>query len=318
MGTRAAPTVANLVMGDFEKTHIYTYHLQPLLWIHYIDDIFMIWPHGKQPLLEYVQHLNSVHHSLKFTCESSELSLPMLDMMIIKDQSGILCTTYILNPPIPTPTCIMRHVTPIINKQGDPTANSWGSDAFAPKTSIFESNFQNIIAFYKSRNYPEQLLQEHLDKVKRIPRTTLLTINEESETPGEFPLVCVSTYHPLNPPVKDILNKNWPTLLIDTKLQCVSDKRVVFGHKRIKNLHDILVNSKISYPPKDRSTLSPQVINRTKICNNAKCRYCPKLDLSGMTRSTTTGRTYIRPQRNTCKFNNLIYLITAGFAHCNM
>ncbi len=52
------------------------------------------------------------------------------------------------------------------------------------------------------------------------------------------------------------------------------------------------------------------MINPTNICNNAKCRYCPKLDLSGKIRSTTTGRTYIRPQRITCKFNNLIYLIT--------
>ncbi len=42
MGTKAAPTIANLVRGDFENTHVYTYHLQPMLWIRFIDDIFML------------------------------------------------------------------------------------------------------------------------------------------------------------------------------------------------------------------------------------------------------------------------------------
>ncbi len=62
-------------------------------------------------------------------------------------------------------------------------------------------------------------------------------------------------------------------------------------------------------PQKDGNTQSQQVINPTKICKNTKCRYCPKLDFSGKVRSTTTGKTYILPQRITCKFNNLIYLI---------
>ncbi len=51
-------------------------------------------------------------------------------------------------------------------------------------------------------------------------------------------------------------------------------------------------------------------INPSKICNNNNCRYCPKLDLSGLIKSTTTGRTFIVPSKITCKFNNLIYLIT--------
>ncbi len=83
MGAKAAPTIANLVMGDFENTHVYTYHIQ--LWSRFIDNLFMLWPHGKESLLEFVQHLNSVHHSLKFTCESSEFSLPMLETRIIKE-----------------------------------------------------------------------------------------------------------------------------------------------------------------------------------------------------------------------------------------
>ncbi len=47
MGTRAAPTIANLVMGDFESKHVYTYPSQPLIWIWFINDNFMISTHGR-------------------------------------------------------------------------------------------------------------------------------------------------------------------------------------------------------------------------------------------------------------------------------
>ncbi len=46
------------------------------------------------------------------------------------------------------------------------------------------------------------------------------------------------------------------------------------------------------------------------LCNNSNCRYCPKLNHSGIVKNTSTKHMYIVPQRITCKFNNLIYLIT--------
>ena len=42
MGTRAAPNYAVIFMNDFEEQHVYSYHLQPLVWKRYIDDIIMI------------------------------------------------------------------------------------------------------------------------------------------------------------------------------------------------------------------------------------------------------------------------------------
>ncbi len=80
------------------------------------------------------------------------------------------------------------------------------------------------------------------------------------------------------------------------------------GHKRPQNIRDILESSRLCYPP---ALSKPKgIINPTKPCKNTKCRYCPLLDLSGIAKSTTTGQTYIVPQKITCKFNNLVFLIT--------
>ena len=42
MGTKLAPSYANISMMKFEEKYVYTYPLQPKLWKRFIDDIFMI------------------------------------------------------------------------------------------------------------------------------------------------------------------------------------------------------------------------------------------------------------------------------------
>ena len=42
MGTKVAPSFAVTYMGFFEKEHVYTYRLQPAIYLRYIDDIFII------------------------------------------------------------------------------------------------------------------------------------------------------------------------------------------------------------------------------------------------------------------------------------
>ncbi len=180
----------------------------------------------------------------------------MLDSRIIKDQSGKLYTTLYSKSTNTHSNLHFASCHPHHKKTGGPYSQQLQVKRICAKDTVFETHSQNILSHYKRRNLPEQLLQDHLDKVRLIPRCQLLTINEESETPNESPLVYVSTYHPQNPPVKDILKKNWPTLLIDPNLQCISDRCVVFVHNRLKNLHDILVNSKVSYPPTDGNTQS--------------------------------------------------------------
>ena len=69
-------------MTTFEKKYVYTYPLQPKLWKGFIDDIFMIWPHGIDSLLEFIDHLNIVHLTIKLTSGISHTEIPFLDLTI--------------------------------------------------------------------------------------------------------------------------------------------------------------------------------------------------------------------------------------------
>ena len=80
LGTKQAPSYANLFMTEFEQNHVYTYP-QRTLWKRFIDDIFMTWPHGMDSLLEFIQHLNNVHPTIKFTSTISPTEISFLDLI---------------------------------------------------------------------------------------------------------------------------------------------------------------------------------------------------------------------------------------------
>ena len=46
-------------------------YLQPLLWLHYINEIFFIWTHGKEKIVQFLNKLNNLHLNLSFIYETS-------------------------------------------------------------------------------------------------------------------------------------------------------------------------------------------------------------------------------------------------------
>ena len=67
MGSKSAPSVACLFMGDFERKYVYTYRYQPLLWLRYVDDIFYAWQYGEDNLTDFITYLNSRERSIQLT-----------------------------------------------------------------------------------------------------------------------------------------------------------------------------------------------------------------------------------------------------------
>ena len=85
MGTKMAPAYANLFMGKLEEeklTKLGKPHI--LIWKRFIDDIFLIWTGSKTDFETYMNELNKLHHSIKFTYEISQNKLTFLDVTLYK------------------------------------------------------------------------------------------------------------------------------------------------------------------------------------------------------------------------------------------
>ena len=65
--TPPIPGPRDLFTEEFELDTIENADLRPNLWFRYVDDTFVVWPHGKTALQEFLLHLNSQHPLTKFT-----------------------------------------------------------------------------------------------------------------------------------------------------------------------------------------------------------------------------------------------------------
>ena len=65
MGTRMAPSYANLFLAKFETDALSRAPFQP--WARYISDIFMIWTRSVQDLNTFTSFLNDILPTIKFT-----------------------------------------------------------------------------------------------------------------------------------------------------------------------------------------------------------------------------------------------------------
>jgi hypothetical protein len=64
---------------------------KPLSWFPYIDDTFVIWPHGPGKLAEFFDHLIGVHENIEFTMETErDGHVPFLDIGTYRKHDGSL------------------------------------------------------------------------------------------------------------------------------------------------------------------------------------------------------------------------------------
>ena len=82
MGTKMAPSFANLFLGMFETNALTNAPWQPQTWWRYIDDILMIWTEASDRLKIFLDYLNNIHPTIKFTSSHSLTNVPLLDVMV--------------------------------------------------------------------------------------------------------------------------------------------------------------------------------------------------------------------------------------------
>ena len=80
---------ANLLMANLERKLLERVVLKPSVRWRYIDDIFLLWPHGEKCLIEFIDKINNMHSSIKFTAEWSHRSIAFLDVSIVLNEGCV-------------------------------------------------------------------------------------------------------------------------------------------------------------------------------------------------------------------------------------
>ena len=176
MGTRAAPTYANIFMGKLEKILLSKCprNLKQYLhtWRRYIDDIFIIWSGSHSEFEEFFNFINSYHPTIKFDPpqhNEEDNSCNFLDLKISIENSKIQTDLYRKETSKP------RALLPSSAHPGHVTHNIVYSMAFrllriCSRENIFEQRLEDLkVNFLLPRQYSPKIVDAEFRKIKNLP-----------------------------------------------------------------------------------------------------------------------------------------------------
>ena len=101
MGTVAAPNYSNLFMGNKvdqkirDAAALFSEGTYPLrLLKRFIDDIFILWTGSVESLNNFLQHINTLHPTIKFTSTHSYTNIAFLDISVSLVNNTIVTDLY--------------------------------------------------------------------------------------------------------------------------------------------------------------------------------------------------------------------------------
>ena len=302
IGTKFAPSYAILTMGEFEEKALDGADLKPWLWWRYIDDVFLVWEHGEDSLLEFINYLNSLHPTLKFTYKYSRECIEFLDVLVIREGAGIKTDLFVKETDthqyLQFSSCHTFHT-----KKGIPYGQALRIRRIVSDDQVFDTRCGELQDWLLERGYPERLVKEQIDRAKLEDRDGLLdrVCNRTKEDRD----VLVLSYHPsLSKKVHSIVKNAHPLLQYDEEHRKVFSEIPMVSYRRAKSLSDILVRAKV---PKE------QVPSEwgCRGCNgNSNCMICQAITDSTHFSSNVTGQTFeIRGGPFHCNSKNVVYLM---------
>ena len=58
MKTQTLPYYATILVGKWESTFLSNIRKKPKIQLKYIDDVYVIWPHKEESLIEFINEIN--------------------------------------------------------------------------------------------------------------------------------------------------------------------------------------------------------------------------------------------------------------------
>ena len=198
MGTRMAPNYAIIFMHKIETKLLNKSRLKPKVFKRFIDDIFLIWPHGEDTLQEFLQMINSHHLTIKFTEEHDQQQIPFLDTIVFKENNKLLTKVYHKK----TDQKKYLHYKsshPRNQKDAVPYGLLIRARRICSKDEDFKKEAIQIVKSLLKRGYPETILLEAFNKAWNKTQSELLISTPRKE---DNKIRLITTYNQRNPPMK--------------------------------------------------------------------------------------------------------------------
>ncbi len=293
MGTKMAPSYAILFMASLEAK-LLEYPKPPRIWKRYVDDVIILYDHGEEELLKFLEHLNTSHPTIKFTSEHSLNTINFLDVQVTKNAQGYLTTDLYTKPTdshayLNYSSCHPRHIVNSI-----PYSQAVRIKRICSDPDQCMSRLKDLKSNLQARGFPARLIQRSIDMALNNTKP-----NDQTRDTKAIPLIL--TYDPRKKAMNKIITDNEKLLETDSMGSGFKKEyHTMVTYRRPRNLKDILVHSDFVRPPKRKNGMTTCAKH---------CSSCPQVLLTDKIKSTTTQKEYEVQGSHTCQSNHVIYLI---------
>ena len=218
IGTKFAPPYACIFMDKFETEFLATQVFKPRVWLRYIDDIFFVWTHGEEKLHYFFTGLNEFNPSLKFTYDYSTQRINFLDVIVSKEGNefvtDLYCKATDCHQYLHYDSCHPDHM-----KKSSVYSQGLRIKRLCSDSERLQQHLSSLKGWFCERGYPEDIVDEQLQRVKSRDREELLKQKDISETAVGIPFVV--TYHPHLKNISWIIKKHSKHLYASLEVKSV-------------------------------------------------------------------------------------------------
>ena len=314
MDTICAPGYANIFMAYFEEKFIYPLtDAKTLLYLRFIDDIFMIWTKSEKDLIEFLDELNTKHTSIKFEFKYSRQQIEFLVTLLYIDNYNKLQTTQYKKPTDRQNYLHSKSEHPYSLKKSIAYSQVLRIKRICSTRNEFEKHSSNLLQQLKKKGYHHDTLKEQIEKAREQERTLLLNKNPE-EVKQSIPISI--TYNRTLPKIKLIVDKHWHVLQVNPELKEIFQSSPIIAFHKNKNLKQIIGSNTIEHNKKLIRS-NNKVNGKSSPClSNTRTLCCKQVVSTTSFKSNQTNRVFKIFHIIDCKSTFLIYLLECNI--CNI
>lgn len=340
MGSKFSVKFANCYMHMWFRTYLNNYpNIKPIFIARFIDDCFFPWNDTEDLLLDFFNHLNTCHPTIKFETIHSNKQINFLDTTTYID-NNIIKTKLYKKPTDRKQYLHFNSCHPSHIKKSIPYSQALRYKRIITDSTILESELKTLKTTFAQRNYPDKLIQTQIDRIKLRSRDSLLTYQSPAEKHAKFldflkgksflPLITNFNTSIGKPKFLKEFNSAWINFIHSTplNLQIFQNEMPQLVFKRGKTIGNNLISTKFNYSSNlDRETINilaslltenspniPQMnINsnyRSSKCAHPNCLCCDSIIESEVYSDSNNHKTYHINNNFNCNSKNLIYYIT--------
>jgi hypothetical protein len=271
----------------------------------FIDDILIIWTGTEQQFLTFINKINSLHNTIKFThsyhLESN--STTFLDMTV-KIMNNKIVTDLYRKPTDKVQYLLPSSCHPSHIFKSIPYSLALRLVRICSTKELLNKRLEELKTL--SRKYSKNIINSAFTKIKTLDRNKLL---ERRQNKTNNRVVLAITFNPKLPSVSQIIKKHWKSLTKDPLMKKVFPLPPMLAFKQPPNLRKMLVRAKL--PTENQAK---RKLKGIKPCNEP-CNLCPYINTSKEIISTQTKEKFAMNDLFNCNTKGVIYLTTC--TKCN-